>query len=180
MKNAAFYGIAIALVGAGFTLVLYILGFQTDKMEIGQWLGWFGLVIPIIGIVLGLREVKEDAVDENKALTYGGAVRQALLMVLFWALGGAVFAYIYYGWINTEMVDYVIATQQEQLAERGVPESQWEGIESFTRTLFKPWLQAIIAGVAAAVMGLIISLIAAAFFRHEPKPRYHVTDDTET
>lgn len=165
MKNAAFYGLGIALVGALFTLVLYLLGYQTENLDTGKTLGWLGMAIPIVGIVMGMRDGKQAALKEEGAFGYGAAFKQGMAIVLFWCLGGAVFAYVYYAFINTEMVDYVIEAQRVELAAQDVPESQWEGIESFTRTMFKPGFQALIALVLGGLMGLVITLIAAIFVK---------------
>ncbi len=178
MNSAAFYGFAIALAGAIFTLILYALGFHTEKLDMGQHIGWIGLVFPVIGIAWALKEKKQEAIQDGQTLSYGKSFQHAFLIAVFWSIGSSIFAAFYYGWVNTEMVDYVIAQQQIQLEERDVPQDQWERVANFTRTVFSPGAQAAIAAIAGLILGTIISLVTAAFYRYQPSPGRTLDKDT--
>ena len=168
MTNYIFYGLVTSAASFVYTLVLYFLGYHGEKMEQGALLGWLGMVILIIGLILSIKEAKKDALEESKAFGYGGAFKAGFLTTVFIALGSLVFTYIYFAFINTDMADYVIAQQQQEMIEQGQPDEVIEQVEGATRTMMQPGIQAVIGLFGSLLMGTILSLILAIFLKQKP------------
>ena len=166
MSNAILYGLIIAAVSSLYTLVLYFLGYQTDNIATGMNLGYIALLFPIVGIILGMRDAKSDALEDEKPFRYGKSLLQGLFISLFWGLGTALFVYVYYTFINPEFVDYLVDFQKDKMNAQGnIPEATMEAMEKGMRFMSQPWIAALLAPFQCLFSGLIVSLIAAIFIR---------------
>lgn len=165
MTNYIFYGLVTSAVSFGYTLILYFMGYHGEKMEEGQLLGYLGLVIMIVGMVLSVREAKKDSFEESMDFTYGKVFKAGFITVIFIGLGSAIFGYIYATYINPEMSDYVIQMQQDKMIEQGSPAEVLEQVERMTRVMLQPHIQALIAFVSSLFLGLFFSLILGIFMR---------------
>ncbi len=169
MTNCIFFGIATSVVSFIYTLVLYFLGFHGEKMEQGQILGWGGLVIFIVGLVLSIRAARAEKLEDGKAFTYGNGFGTGFLTAVFVGIMGSILGYLYGSYINPEMSDYAWAMQEQQMIEKGMSDEQIEQVEGMTRKMMSPGAQAIFAVVGSLFMGAIFSLIIAIFTRGKPE-----------
>jgi ABC-type sugar transport system permease subunit len=166
MGTKFFYALILTACGAVFNLLLYFTGFQTEKIAIGQHLQWIGFIIMIVILWLGIKAVREES--PNKALSYGAGVGAGTLISLYSGLMSAVYTYIHFKFINVDFVDYQLTLIRAKWAEHGMSEAQMEQAEGFTRKLMAPAVQAVIFPFAAVFIGLVISLILAAFLKRNP------------
>jgi len=105
MTNCIFYGVAISIVSFIYTLILYFLGFHGEKMEQGQWLGWGGLVIFIIGLVLSVRAARAEKLEDGKDYTYANGLGTGFLTAVVVAVMSAILAFVY-GSITCSPLEY--------------------------------------------------------------------------
>jgi len=169
MTNCIFYGIATSVVSFAYTLILYFLGFHSDKMEQGQLLGWGGMIIFVVGLVLSIRAARADKLEEGKEFTYGSGFGTGFLTALVIGVMSAVLGYVYGAYINPDMADYAWALQESKLVEQGMSDEQIQQVEGITRNMMTPGAQAIFALVGSLVMGLFFALIIAIFTRGKPE-----------
>lgn len=161
------YALILTIAGAAFHLLLYFTGFQTEKLSVGQHLNWFGFVIMIAVLVLGIKAVREESPD--KSLSYGKGVGSGVLISLLSGLMSAVYNFIHFKFINTEFADYQMELIRAKWEQAGMGATQMEQAEGFTRAMLGPVAQAIMTPIMAVIIGTIISLIAAAFLKR-PAP----------
>ena len=166
MSTTLLYAFVMAIAQIVVNLVGFFLGYQTDKISSGTWFGFVPLVVSIIILALGIKAVREE--QEGKYLTYGKGVGTGVLIALYSSLIGAVYTYIHFTYVNPNFADYMIESSRVKWAAAGMTESNMEGAEKFTRTLFKPLIQSLLGLVMGVVFGTILSLIISAFLKRNP------------
>jgi hypothetical protein len=163
MSTKFFYALVLTLATIILQLVLYFLGFQTDKLATGQYLQWLGLVIMAVVLYLGIKAVRDERRDGT--LTYGQGVGAGVTISLYSGLMSAVYTFVHFTFINPGFADYTIALTREKWAARGLTQAQMEGAEAITRKMLQPGVQAILGVFFAVLIGLILSLIISAFLK---------------
>jgi hypothetical protein len=160
------YAIALTIGGAVFNLVMYFLGFQTDKMASGQLFQWVGLIITIVILWLGIKAVREESPD--KSLTYGQGVGAGTLISVYSGLMSAVYTYIHFKFINPAFFEYQAAMMHEKMVAQGRTDAQIEQAEAMMNKFSGPIVSAIFTPVIVIIFGLIISLVLAAILKRAP------------
>jgi len=168
MTNCLFYGIATSIVSFVYTLILYFLGFHGEKMEQGQFLGWGGLIIFIIGLILSIRAARAEKLEEGKEFGFGNGFGAGFLTALVIGLMSALLGWIYGSYINPDMADYAWALQEQKFVEKGMSDEQIAQIEQMSRNMMTPTAQAVFGFVGSLIMGLVFSLIIPIFTRGKP------------
>jgi len=153
----------MTICGAVFNLLMYFLGFQTDKMATGQYLNWLGLIISIVILWLGIKAVREETPD--KSLTYGQGVGAGTLISLYSGLMSAVYSYIHFKFINPAFFDYQAEMLRAQWAAKGMSDAQIEQAEAMTRKFSGPIASAIFTPIIVVIIGVLISLVLAAILK---------------
>ena len=167
MSTKFFYALVLTLATVVFQLLLFFSGFQTEKLAMGQYFQWLGLVIMAVVLWLGIKAACDEKPD--RPMTYGQRVGTGVLISLYSGLMGAVYTFIHFTFINTGFADYTIALTREKWAAKGLTQAQMEGAEAITRKMLQPGVQAILGVLFAVLIGLVLSLIIAALVK--PKPQ---------
>ena len=161
------YAVIMTIIGAVMRLLMYFTGFETEKLAVGQYIGYLGLVIMIVVLSLGIRAVREES--PGKYISYGKAVGTGILISLFSGLMSGVYNFIHLKFINTQFADYQIELIKTKWEQAGMSAAQMEQAEGVTRMMMGPIAQAIFTVVITVCLGLVISLIAAIFLKR-PAP----------
>jgi hypothetical protein len=112
---------------------------------------------------LGIKAVRDEAPE--KGMSYGRAVGTGTLIALYSGLMSAVYVFIHFKFVNTQFVDYQMAFVRTKWEAAGMAEAQMDQAEQFTRMFMGPAAQAIMTPIAGTILGLIFSLIIAAFLK---------------
>jgi hypothetical protein len=176
MTNHLFYGLVTSAVGFAYTLVLFFTGYHTEKLDQCAAFGWFGLLIVAGGLVYSLRAARSEAIEEQKTFSYGNRFVVLLMTTLFLSMGSAFFSYLYSAYVNTDMVDYVVAMQQQQLVDQGQPQEVIDQAEQMARMMSTPPFQAAMSFFGTIFLGVFMSLILAAFFKLPTKRPVNALD----
>ncbi|MES1168156.1 MAG: DUF4199 domain-containing protein, partial [Oleiharenicola lentus] len=128
------YALALTICQAVFNLLMYFTGFQTEKLAVGQHLNWFGLIIWIVVLVLGIKAVREETPD--KSLSYGQGFGAGFIISLLSGLMGSVYTFIHFKWVNPSFYDYQMELARAQWVKAGMADAQMEQAEAFTRKFF--------------------------------------------
>ncbi|OHE77851.1 MAG: hypothetical protein A3G75_14485 [Verrucomicrobia bacterium RIFCSPLOWO2_12_FULL_64_8] len=169
MKTCLLYGLGITLAGALLVFVEFFLGYHSDpeKFQTGQVFGTIGgLLITIVGLVYGMREVRERTAD--RALSYGRGVGIGALITIFSGIFGAVFYLIYGLVINPEFHELVYQAQIQAMEAKGLKASQIESMEGLMRFFTGPVWFAFANLFGAPLLGTLLSLIIALFLKRAP------------
>jgi hypothetical protein len=171
MKTCALYGFISALAGAFLVLILYFLGFHSDPAKLGaaQAIGTIaGLAVVIVIIALGVKARREE-VPAGEEFGYGATLGAGVLISLVSAVLSAIFTYAYHAFINPGFSNILIQDAVAKMEAKGISGDQLDKIESFDRVIFSPPAMAAIALIMGFIIGVIISLIVAAFLKR-PAP----------
>jgi magnesium-transporting ATPase (P-type) len=171
MKTCALYGFISALAGAFLVLILYFAGFHSDPAKLGaaQAIGTIaGLAIVIVVIALGVKARREEVPAEEE-FGYGATLWAGMLISLVAAILSAIFTYAYHAFINPGFSEILIQDAMTKMEAKGVSGAQLDKIESFDRIIFSPAAMAAIALIMGFIIGVIISLVVAAFLKR-PAP----------
>ena len=166
MSTKFIYALTLTICGAVFNLLLYFTGFQTEKLATGQYLNWLGFVLMFVVLWLGIKAVRDES--PNQAMSYGKGVGTGTLISLYSGLMSAVYTYIHFKYINVDFVDYQLTLIRSKWAAHGMSEAQMDQAEAFTRKMMGPGIQAALFPFAAVIIGVILSLIIAAFLKRNP------------
>jgi len=160
MNTKVFYALVWTICGAVFQLILFFSGFQTEKLETGQYLQWLGLIIAAAVLWFGIKAVRDE--KPERPLGYGQRVGAGVMISLYAGLMSAVYAWFHFKFINVNFADYTIASTRAKWAAKGLSASQMDTAEKFTRNLLRPEVQAVLAPIMTVILGTILSLIIAA------------------
>jgi uncharacterized membrane protein YfcA len=155
------YGLIIGLGTSAYVMVEFLLGFHTTQIEMGQYTGYFAMMIPIIGLYMAIKDKKE--MELNDTITLPQALKTALIVNAiataiitgFWAL--------YFTVINPEFFTYGLEFTRQQVIASGVTPTQLaERMAQFSNAFtLKNQLTFIPIGTfgSGMVVALVISLI---------------------
>jgi hypothetical protein len=172
MSTKFVYALTLTICGAIFNLLLYFTGYQTEKLATGQYFQWFGFVLMFVVLWLGIKAVREES--PHQARTYGQCLGAGVLISLYSGLMSAVYSYIHFKFVNPNFADYQIELIRAKWAAAGMSDAQMEKAEGFTRMMMGPVTQAIMTPIMVVFIGLILSLIIAAFLKRNPPPEAEV------
>lgn len=166
-SQALFWGAILGAVQAGFSLLLFFLGYQTDKIEQGQSMAWIALPITIAVLVLALRDVGRS--KDPAGFTWGQGVGAAALVGAFGGVVGAIYTVVHMTFINPDYASYVLDMTRAQLESNpDMPEEAIEQALKFTEMFLTPVAQGILVLIGSPVTCTIMGLILAIFTRRAP------------
>jgi hypothetical protein len=157
------YALVLTLISAAFRLLLYFTGFETEKLESGQYFQWLGFAILAVVLFLGIKAVRAE--QPHQALTYGQGVGAGVVISLFSGLMSAVYNYIHVKFINTSFADYQMEIVRQKWADAGMSDAAMEQAEGVTRMMMGPGMTAVMTVVGGLFVGLVFSLIIAAILK---------------
>ena len=166
MSTKFIYALTLTICGAVFNLLMFFTGLQTEKLATGQYFQWIPLVLNIVVLWLGIKAVREEI--EGKYLTYGQGVGAGTLISLYSGLMSAVYTYIHFKFVNPNFFDYQVVQMREKWAAKGLTDGQMEQAESMMRKFSGPGIYAISTPIIVVFIGVILSLIIAAFLKRNP------------
>ncbi len=166
MSTTFTYALILTAAQIVFTLLMYFLGFQGEKMAAGQIVQWLGLVITIVVLWLGLKAVREETPD--KSLSYGRGLGTGVLIALYSGLLSAVYNFVHFKFINPDFFAYQLEFMRGKWAEKGMSEAQMDQAAAMMQKFSGPVSVAIFTPIIAVLFGLVLSLILAAILKREP------------
>ena len=172
MKTYLLHGIALAVVNFLFTLVLFIFGLHSDPAKIGLAGGIGsigGLIIMSVIIALGMKAARAKS-PASEPFTYGNAFGAGAWITVVASLLALVTHSLYIRVIDPQFTEILIQAKLNRLEARGITGDQYDRAEKIIRASSGPFWQTIAVCIGCAILGLIISLIVAAFFRREAAP----------
>ncbi|MDA3865876.1 MAG: DUF4199 domain-containing protein [Salinivirgaceae bacterium] len=151
-----------AYVGGGF-IVTYLLihVLQGTLHTSNDFSGNITLIILIAGIIIAIRKYR----GTKTHFPYADAFKVGFFTSMFAAILGSFFLYIYYSFISPEAIDQYLVLQQNVMLASGMQEGQVEQFTNLMQGMLSPGMMAIFGLVGNLFLGLIISLIAAAFLK---------------
>lgn len=170
-KLSLTYGIVIGIAGTVLNFVLYLAGMHNDleRLPTAQLVGGLlGFVIMVVGVALAIKAAR--AVAPEGKIGYGRAVGIGVLTCTLAGAIGAPLTYVYGGIINPELHQLIYELQVSKLSEQ-MTAAQIEQAAPMMKFFTGPVWMAGAQFVFSPLIGLILSLIVALFFR-KPAPNW--------
>lgn len=156
------YGISSGLAVCAFVFVQYLLGYHSDKIGDSRIINYFGMLIPITFISIGIIQKKKA---QEGWLELKDGMKTGILITFITGIITTVFMLIYNKYINPEFINVAMAYENKLLTEAGKkPEEiaaiieQFKAGQALSAQLFSGL-------VGTPLMGMIPTLIITLILR---------------
>lgn len=110
MKNAIKYGLVIGVLSGIWLLIMHSMGvFEQEfpKSDKSSWLEYVSVVIPFVGLYLGIKNYR-DNIDPDGKMEFFEGVLEGFKIIIVGGIVTAFFAVIYMQYVNTTLTtDYM-------------------------------------------------------------------------
>ena len=134
LKTEIKYAILSAITLVIWVTAEHLLGFNTTKMELGQYTRPIIAIAPFIFLFFGIREKKNKELDGQ--LTFMQGFKTAFFISLFYALLQGMWFAIYSGLINPDYAALSLQFKEKQLITEGKTPQQISDELAMTKMIF--------------------------------------------
>jgi hypothetical protein len=164
-------GIILGLAGIVFTLILYFLDLTFNKS-----LGYVFLLISVFLLYYFIKTYRDNYL--HGVMTYGQSVGAGVVIFLYYSIISAIFTYLLYTVIDTDLTNKLLAFIEEEMLKTGkIPESSIDTVMEMQKKFIKPEIMAPFSIINNMLFGTIISLIVSIFTRKEGNPLIDTTEN---
>jgi hypothetical protein len=156
-------GLILGLTGIIYSLVFYFLNMTTNRIQ-----GYIFYLILLVVLYFMLKSYRDNYM--HGMITFGQALGAGVVIFLYYSVITAVFSYILFAVIDPGLIDKMIAAAEETGMKRGFSQEQIDLSLQVQKKIMTPVFLSIMGIFGNMVLGLIISLIDAAFVRREGNP----------
>lgn len=156
------WGLISGVIFMIYTTIINVAGLFTN-----QSVQWIGLLVSIVVTILALREYRTL---NGGFMSYGEGVGLGTLMSVISGLVSITYNLIYTTFIDPTIRQQILDNAREQMENQGMPDEQIEQAMGFTEKIQSPGLQFVVGIIFAAIFGVIVSLVVAAFLRRNRPP----------
>lgn len=164
MKTTVRFGLILAGVQIGLSLLFFGLGL--DKNETVQSLSSF-LNILITGVIVFMGIKTEKQAIGNGFISFGKGFSAGMMITLIGSAITSVYSYLYFAFLNPEMITYIQMKQEEEMIKRGMSDEAVEKMAENMHAWTTPELMTLFAFLGMILIGLVISLICSAILKKE-------------
>ncbi|HNX67152.1 MAG TPA: DUF4199 domain-containing protein [Bacteroidales bacterium] len=162
-KSCFKYGIILGLVSVVLSVLFYVM-----DLMFASWVFLPIIIVTLVALFLLQRSYRDTY--ENGYITYGRALGSGVVMLLYSAIVGAIFAYLLYAVIDPGLVDKSLAAAQAKLEAKGMPEAAIEAATKVQQKMLQPWVISLTTIVNTMFMGTIMALITSIFVTKKGNP----------
>ncbi len=166
-QNSAFIpsltsGFILAIVLIAFSLLMYFLNVDHDSKI--MWLSYLILAVGLYWAVISYRKK-----IPGEFLTYGQAFVFGFLTGLFASFIMAIFTYIYIQYIDTTLIDKILAQAEETIIthQPDISDAALDTALSLTRKFTNPLIMSVFSFIGNVILSTLFSLIIAIFAKRE-------------
>lgn len=160
LKNAANFGLILGLAIVIYTLTLNFLGLSQNQVA-----GFAQFIFMIVAVYIGTKTLRDKIL--GGFISYGKAVGQGFLIVIFASLIHSFFIYAFYAYISPESLQDIFIAMEEAMMESGSTDDEIEMAMKMIKAYTGPLSMAISTIFASAFWGLIIALASSFFLKRE-------------
>jgi len=171
-NTAITYGALTGLVSIVIGLLSYLAGFSDPSKQQGA-MGWINMLISygvmIGGLVLAVRKHRDQ--ELGGYITFGRAFGVGFLTMLVLGLISAVWTYVFFNFIATDMLEMIKQSSIDRMVEKqGMSVDQAEAAMNnpVTKSMMNPVAFTGFAFAGILFIGAIFALIVAAIMRKSP------------
>lgn len=159
-KTALKWGVIGGAVSILISLLFHLMDIKNDNV------GWIiNLAILIAVVILAIKEHRDE--DLGGYIEYSRGVGTGSLTTLFVALLSAVFVFIFMTYIDPSVIAERLEETRRELEESDISEKEMEDSMEMARIITQPAVMAIGSLIVNFLIGLVVSLISAAFLQRK-------------
>ena len=168
MSTAVKWGLITGMVYIAISLVNNLLGLQepgnTASAGLGMVISFATFLITFLTIYLGVKEHKNE--DLGGYLTTTQGFKAGLKMAFIAGIIAAVFSFIYMQFIDPELMERVMAAQEEKFEE--MSEEQRDTMGKIMGIFTNPIILACFTVIWIALWGMVKGLVAGLILKKDP------------
>lgn len=163
------YALMLAFATIAINLIFYIIN---PKSVEGTW-SFIGIVQLLLAIVVSVyifvvaAKVRRDQ-DLEGVMSYGRSLGFMMQMAMPAALIISFYTFIFFAYINPELLQKIMETQAEQMANSGKSDEEIEQALQFAKMFNSPAAVTIFGAIGTMFQLFIYALIASIFTKKEP------------
>jgi len=164
IKKIAFnYGLILALLTIGVSVIVYVLGLQYDQP---WWQSLLNFGIMTLMIVYGLKAFQKE---NDGYLSLGEALKTGVAISLIAGIVGSIFTYLFVTVIEPEFIVNMLDITRDKMVEQNpdITEEQLEMGIGITEKMMTPGIMIAMGIIASLFFGFIISLIAGLIMKRK-------------
>jgi hypothetical protein len=155
-NTSVFYnGLVWGLIIGFVSIIYYIVSLYMFDQYVNQALGYAGILIPLVILVVGLRIFRDNV--RNGVITFETALLFGGLAILISVLLLATFNYILMAVVDPDLPAIIMDMQMKKAIARGATHEQIEHAYNMSR--FKPIMTSYRIFVSRIFFGIIIALV---------------------
>jgi len=157
------YGLLTGLVSVIVSFGIYAL--ELDQSAVARFAT---MVVLVVGIILAMRHFK---VQNGGFMSYGQGLGVGVTAASVVGVLSAAFTYVYTTFVDPELMTRMMDKARADMEAKGMPDAQIEQAMAFSAKFTTGPIMLIFVVLGYIIIGLLISLIAAAFVKN-PKPEF--------
>ncbi len=151
----------------GLVLIVYSLGLYLLDMNESKPAQWLSYVV-IAAVIFVASKAKRTAL--GGAITYGQGLGTGVGVAFFGSILVAFYTYVFFTFIDPDMLEELIIRAEDQMYENGMPDDQVEMAMGYTRKFMQPGPMAGMVILSYTFVGFIVSLITSAIVKKDDTP----------
>ncbi len=155
-NSETLYGIFCGLALCVWVLIEFALGFHTTSLEIGQYSGYFSIIVPIVFIFVALRDQQRKS---NGLLSLKDGMNIGFQIAIISAAIFTIFLYIYNNYINTHWIEMMVEWQRKKLILGGASDDEIERFMDQNRQMNNSLGQSMMSFISSTGIGVFVTLI---------------------
>lgn len=164
-KIALKYGIILGIIFIIYGTILQLLDLD---MQTANYLGWLNFVVLLIGIIMAIREYKQET---GGFMTFGQGLGLGTLLSFVSGAISALFTYFYIKFIDGSLMEKIKEAQLIELEKQDLSDEQMEQTMEMMDKFTGAGVIAISSVFMCLLLGFIFSLIVSAIMKNEPAER---------
>lgn len=157
------FGLGMGVLTCLYLLGEFWLGFQGSDLAIGRYTWVIGLLIPIVGLFLGIKSYRDD--ELGGMLELGQAFRAGMGMTLILAFLTASFFTVYATLINPGVGERYVEMTRDSLEKAGAPAEEIERQVVAVRESQTPFRQFTLTLGRNLAFGAVVSVVSGLLLR---------------
>ncbi len=147
----------------GLINVLIYTGIYVSGQVGNQVLGYLPLVVLIVGIVMAMRDYKNQ---NDTFMSFGQGLGIGTFTSAVAGLLGGIFTYVYMSFIDTTLMSKQLDVTRTEMEKQGLTPEQFDQTMAMTEKFMTPSAIFVISILMSLIIGFVASLIISAVLRN--------------
>lgn len=156
-------GLILGLIGVVYSLIIYFLDLSFNKVQ-----GYIFFIIEIVMLYFLVKSYRDNLLHGQ--INFGQSFGASIIICLYYSIIIALFTYILYAVIDTELVNKQMAFTEELMQKKGLPQASIDAGMKIQSKIMKPEIIAPLSIIGNMLYGVVFSLLVSIFVRKEGNP----------